>query len=733
MHKRIPIVLGIFLVCIAVWLLLSSNSFISGLVERFELLGYDLQLRTRINTILKKEISPIVIVDIDDKTLQAEGRWPWERSKTGELINKIHQQGAAVIAIDIIFPEKETNIADLVSAKLIKKNLLNSSIKEILEKNKLDFDEDKIFAEQLTNSQAILPLLFSSQDQKTNTLPPPIFTLTTKESEDLEIFHANGYISNIPILQQATKYSGMINIFPDSDGIIRRAPLIAAYESGVYPSLSLQAIMLFLGEKITLFTPKYDNQIRLEGIQLGNRIIPTDVNGQALIPFIGKSFTFPYFSATDVLHDNIAKDALFRKIVFIGSSAVGMRDLVPTTVQNPYPGAEIHATLANGILKNIFSYEPGWTRGAELFLTVLFGLISAFIFPFLGPRILGLITILFPPSLLLINNFIWSKTGLLLSLIMPCITVLVIALLNIIYGYLFETRKREQLKKMFGQYVPAKHIDEMLKSPEDFALHGESRELSVLFADIRSFTSISEKMTATDLVTMLNNLFTPMTGIIFKYRGTIDKYVGDLIMAFWGAPLKDKNHAQHAIISALEMQKKLKQLREDALKNNGIEISMGMGINSGVMNVGDMGSQYRRNYTVLGDAVNLASRVESLSKYYGVYIIVTENTQAHQTKFVFRKLDIVRVKGKHEGVAIYEAICMQTELTDELKHELEEYHRALECYYEQRWDDALRMMTELYNKHPDTKIYHLYMDRINEFKHEPPSADWDGVYTHTSK
>lgn len=733
MHKRIPIFLGLILVCLSVWLLVSSNKFVTGLVGRLESLGYDLQLRTRVSTNAKPEMGPIAIIDIDDKSLQAEGRWPWQRSKLGELVEKLHEQGAAVIALDLIFPEKEKNIAESVEQELSKKNLLNTSLTDILNKNKLYFDEDQAFANDITRVQPVLSLVFTSNSQATNNLPQPILTLTPEQSSQLGIFHTNGYVSNIPILQQATKYSGMINVFPDSDGIIRRAPLIIQYKNGIYPSLSLQAVMLFLDEKISLFTPQYDKQSKLEGLHLGDHLIPTDISGQALIPFIGTSFTFPYYSATDVLHDNVAKDALFGKIIFIGTSALGLGDLQSTSIQSPYPGVEIHASLANGMLNDIFSYEPEWTRGAELFLTILLGLISAFLFPYFGPRMLGIIIIIFPVSLLFINNLLWNHTGLVLSLLLPCLVVLAIALLNILYGYLFESRKREQLKNMFGQYVPEKHIDEMLKSTGSYALQGESRELSVLFADIRSFTSISENMTAEELVQMLNALFTPMTEIIFKYSGTIDKYVGDLIMAFWGAPLKDKNHAQHAITSALEMQKKLKELRELGKQKNGAEIYMGMGINSGLMNVGDMGSQYRRNYTVLGDAVNLASRVESLTKFYGVDIMVTENTQANQGKFVFRKLDKVRVKGKKSGVAIYEVVCLQTEITPEKMRELDRYHKALDFYFQQKWDDALVIMKQLSEEYPDTKIYHLYLERINEFKKQAPPADWDGVYIHMTK
>lgn len=734
MSKRIPIFLGIFLVCLAIWVLITPNRAVRSLTERLDHLGYDLQLRTRVLTNHNPPLSPVAIVDIDDNSLKVEGRWPWPRSKLAELVDELQKQGASVIAFDIFFSEKEPNIASHVSAELSEKNLLNPALAEVLKKNEPLFDEDTVFAKSMSNTNSVLALGFLPRKQTQNELPTPVLTLTPDQQAQLSIIRAQGYISNIPILQQAAKGGGFINIFADNDGIIRRSPLLIAYENKVYPSLSLQAIMSFLGEQVSLVTHTYGEEQKIEGVRIGSRVIPTDDKSQVLIPFIGRSYTFPYYSATEILHGKIAKDALLGKILFIGTSATGLGDLQATSIQNPFPGVEIQATLVNGILLDNFSYKPAWTVGANLFLVTLFGLLAAWLFPYLGPRTLGLIIVVLPPLLLFINNFIWEQTGLILSFLVPVILVLILAVFNIIYGYLFETRRREHLKTMFGQYVPEKHIDEMLKaSGSSYALRGEDREMSVLFADIRNFTSISEGMSAADLVEMLNTFFTPMTEIIFKHRGTIDKYVGDLIMAFWGAPLKDKHHARRAIESALEMQTKLKHMQETQTDRNWNDIKIGIGINSGVMSVGDMGSRFRRNYTVLGDSVNLASRVEGLTKFYGVNIIITENTRQNQARFVFRKLDKVRVKGKKEGIAIYEVICLQTELTSELRQELELYHKGLDLYFSQQWDEAFVIMSELQQLHPNEKIYSIYLERIQEFKTHPLDPDWDGVYAHANK
>ena len=388
----------------------------------------------------------------------------------------------------MVFPEKENNIAETILDTLGKQNLLDPSTVTTLTNNKIRFDNDSIFAKKLSENQTVLAVAFTPQVQTINQLPPPVLQLSSELQRQLAIITGQGYVSSIPVLQNAAKLAGFINIFHDSDGIIRRAPLIIEYHGGIYPALSLQAVMAYLGESISLVTPQYDESHQLEGIKLGQHVIPTDARGQALIPFIGKSYTFSYFSATDALHGKLPKDALFGKILFFGTSALGLGDLQPTSIQSPYPGVEIQATLVNGMLENNFSYMPAWTNGAKLVITLLFGIISAILFPYLGPRILGLIIVFLPISLLFINNWIWEETGLVLSLLIPVMLVTLTAFLNIIYGYLFESRRREQLKKMFGQYVPAKHIDEMLKTSSSLALHGEDRQMSVLFADIRDFT-----------------------------------------------------------------------------------------------------------------------------------------------------------------------------------------------------------------------------------------------------
>ncbi len=730
MGKRIPILLGFILLAFAIWAQVTHFTSVHHFITRFEDLAYDMQLLTRVYTQQKFNSNTLAIVDIDDKSISKEGRWPWNRDKIAALIGQIQQAGATVVALDILFSEKEENIANQVSAKLTQLNLMKPALVPFFQKIAPLFNNDAVLAKSFTSADTVLGFSFVPRQTVEGELAAPLLQLSPLEQSQLGFFTAPGYIGNAPLFISSAKNTGFINVFPDVDGIIRHSPVLIEYKSGLYPSLALETARVYLLEKISIVTAKYNNQLRLEGVKIGDHIIPTDSHGEVIIPFHGKSFYYPYYSATDVLHNKIPAGKFEGKIVFVGTSATGLGDLKATAIQSVYPGVEIQATIVDGILNNYFSYKPAWSLGAEIFITFALGIILTLIFPFLGPRALSLFIIAIPLAFILINDWIWEKTGLLISVFMPVIFSILLAMLNMIYGYLFETRRREKLKNMFGQYVPAKHIDEMLTSSGDYGLYGEDREMTVLFADIRNFTTLSEPLSAQQLKEMLNEFFTPITEIIFKYRGTIDKYVGDMVMAFWGAPLKDKRHAFHALNAALDMQQVVENLKPVFAAKGWHEIMIGVGLNSGIMSVGDMGSVFRRNYTVLGDAVNLASRIEQLTKFYGAKIITTENTLSKQKMFVTRKLDRVRVKGKKDVVEIYEVLCRQSDLTEALSLELANYQLALEHYFKQEWLQAKLLLAELHEAYPHAKIYKIYLERVAEFAMNPPPADWDGTHSH---
>jgi adenylate cyclase len=730
-----PIVLiGVVLIAFALWMSITTNPFFHSIVTRIDNASYDFQLRLRLAAYPKTPKTPIVIVDIDDKSVQAEGLWPWPRKKIASLVDKLKAHDVNLIIFDMFFAAKAPNVANKLLDQFNQTTVFDSSCRSSIQAASVFTDEDLPFAKSMASGKVFLGFAFLPYSLIANDLPSPLLQLTPDAVSQLNLYHAKGYLANIGILQQAAKGVGFMNVVPDSqDGIVRRAHLIMEYNGGIYPALSLQTMLHFYGDKLTLDTPLYGKNMKLERLRLGKMTIPTDKAGQVFIPFIGGSRTFKYYSATDVLNDRLPPDTFAGKMVLIGSTAVGLGDIHATAVSGQFYGVEIQATLLNGMLENNFSYQPAWIDTANLSFILILGLIAVFVLPKLGARTLTIAVFAIPILLTLINEWIWEKTGLLFSFTIPIILVFLITLFNIVYQYLFETRKRMKLKAAFGQYVPDEHIDEMLSESGNFAFGAEDKEMSVMFADIRNFTTISEKMSAQDLVGILNSYLSVMTKIIFSNHGTIDKYQGDNIMAFWGAPKKDPDHANHAMLAALSMQETLANMRATSTEDYWKKIHIGIGINTGLMSVGDMGSTYRRNYTVLGDAVNLGSRAEGLTKFYGVAIIVTEYTQKGNDAFIFRKLDTVRVKGKTISVVLYELVCLKKDITTELNDEIKIYHQALDLYSQQQWDEALKIIETLHSKYPDTVLYKIYLKRIKEYKKNPPPTAWDGVYEHLSK
>jgi len=487
----------------------------------------------------------------------------------------------------------------------------------------------------------------------------------------------------------------------------------------------------------------FDRQLQLETVALGEvdvlryagvggQLARTDAAGRVIVPYKGPKRTFPYLSATDVLNGNINPDALEGAIVLVGTSALGLSDLRATPVGTQYPGVEVHANIIDALLNDEFPYRPEWEAGALLAQLLLFGLLLSFWLPRLGPfaaiSVSGIAVLLGISG----NFYLWTYQHLDLPLAAVLLLVGGLTIINLGYGFISENVSRRLLKGMFDQYVPPAHIERMMNDPAAYQFAGESKELTVLFSDIRSFTNISESLSAADLKALLNSYFTPVTKVIFDHEGTIDKYVGDMVMAFWGAPLDDERHAFHAVQAALSMQQVTASLCEEFAARGWPAIKIGIGINSGQMNVGDMGSSYRRAYTVLGDAVNLGSRLESITKFYGAEILVGEHTQALAPEFVYRYVDRIQVKGKNEPIRVYEPLGRIGDVEEAVLKELQMQQRAVEHYFARRWDDAVLMFTRLEQQQP-RRLYQVYIERIADLRQQALPEDWDGVFRHTAK
>lgn len=649
MRKLIPILIGLGLLFCTLWLQFTSIAIIKNWRTRFEYIAYDLEL----NNHLKKydaNNNDVALVLIDEKSLAAVGRWPWPRSELAELLQKLQQAGAVVVAFDMIFPEPEKNaITDVLQN--LKTQTTDPNIIPILEKTAQNYNNDLIFQKELIQIDTTLGFAFNKNSlPNRGLLPEALAAIKTKPGFSVNLITAKSYTSNIAALQNSSKSAGFINVIPDSDGIIRRVPLVINYNNALYPSLALAAVKLYLLSDSKILWQDVGQQSIISAVVLGKQIIPVDDNGQVLIPY-AKANSFAKYSATDVLQNKITGDKLAGKLVFVGLAATGL-DLQPSAVQSPLPGVVIQASIASGILHNNFNYIPDWSMAAQTVILLVIGVLCLVLFPFLSAQLILLVAILLLISLYVGNNLLLSYQNIVLSMLFPGLIIILLALLNLSYGYFFEERKRKFLKSVFGQYVPEAYIEKLLAQPN--VMQSETKEMTVLFSDIRNFTTISETMTADAIKAMLNQFFTPMTQIIFQHGGTIDKYVGDMIMAFWSAPLNDPEHAKHALAAAIAMQEKASELKSIFAAQGLPTIDIGIGINTGLMSVGDMGSEYRRAYTVIGDAVNVASRLESLTKNYQVKIIVSAETAKNQSDFSFKELDTIKVKGKNTAVTFFE-------------------------------------------------------------------------------
>jgi adenylate cyclase len=712
-------------------------------IKQLENWTYDARLNfTRLDTIDDR----IVIVDIDEPSLAEVGRWPWGRDKLARIVDNLFDHYEAdVVGFDIVFAEKDESSGLEKFEQLARSSLRNDEeYLRALDEIRPTLKHDEIFARSLIGKNVVLGYYFKSKLQEgesgvTGLLPPALTKMDVQWSERLPINEAVGYGGNLEILQTSAQSGGYFdNPFVDADGVFRRVPLVQSYEGYLFASLALATTQAYLGADgvelaiETEGTRGGKEYFALESINLKNHQIPVDANGAVFVPYRGRQGSFPYIPAHEVLNRKTNPIALKDKIVLVGTSAPGLLDLRSTPVQNIYPGVEVHANIISGILDDRIKHKPAWTVGYEFVLLVVIAVGMALLLPLVSP-LLAAIGTLGITGMVVAGTFVAWNNNLILPLASPLLLILLLFMLHMSYGFFIESRGKRQLANLFGHYIPPELVDEMSESPEQYSLEGENREMTVLFSDVRGFTSISEGMDPKQLTQLMNALLTPMTRVIHKNRGTIDKYMGDAIMAFWGAPLIDSEHARHALYAAIEMMDELKIMQEDFRQRGWPEVNIGIGLNTGDMNVGNMGSEFRMAYTVLGDAVNLGSRLEGLTKEYGVNIIVSETTKAAIPEFVFRELDLVRVKGKNEPVAIFEPVGHKNDLDKSLTSEISEYRKALKNFRAQSWDKAELDFFNLNRINPDRHLYQVYLDRIAIYRKDPPGENWDGVFTHTTK
>ncbi len=730
-------------VVVVAFFLVHVSGYISfGFIERMENLAYDVRL---LLTMPHTKDERIVIVDIDEKSLAEVGRWPWPRITMARMVEQLFgPYDVALVGFDVVFAEPDESSGLKVLEDLAEHELKdNETYLTALERVRPELNYDKRFAASLADRPVILGYYFSVKTGKddalrTGQLPPPTFEEGFFRGRNIPFPVADGYGANLPELQEAAAGAGHFNPTTDRDGLVRRVPMLYEFEGDYYEALSLAMARAVLG--VAQVEPVYagdtlgsESYTGLEWLRVGNRMIPVDAEVRALVPYRGPKGSFPYVSAVDVLEGRVDPAQLQGTIALVGTSAPGLLDLRSTPVQEVYPGVEIHANLIAGIIDNMLKEKPAYTLGAEFVIVILAGILMSLTFALMGPGRATLVTAMLAATVIAINAMVWIQGNLVLPIAAGLLMIAALYLVNMSYGFFVESRGKRQLAGLFGQYVPPELVDEMSDDPDRYTLEAESRELTVLFSDVRGFTTISEGLEPRELSDLMNHFLTPLTQVIHQHRGTIDKYMGDAIMAFWGAPLPEPDHARHALVAAMEMVAKLDAMQPDFRAKGWPEVRIGVGLNTGSMSVGNMGSEFRMAYTVLGDAVNLGSRLEGLTRQYGVDIIVSESTRDAVPEYVYRELDRVRVKGKDKPVAIFEPVGLRGKLDKATRDELAIYEQALKLYRSQNWDMAELQFVNLQHMAPFRAVYKIYAERILLFRDQPPGADWDGVFTFKTK
>ncbi|MCG6933515.1 MAG: adenylate/guanylate cyclase domain-containing protein [Gallionella sp.] len=739
--KKNAILIGLGLLIVLFFVGSAARFYRLDIVDQLSSILYDYRLRL---TMPRTMDNRIVIVDIDEKSLKEEGRWPWGRDRMALLMDKLFDKyRVAVVGFDVVFAEKDES-SGLRELQRLADNQLrgDKSFRTTLDKIRPQLEYDDLFARKIRNRKVVLGYYLTNQAEPhaSGMLPDPTFPPGAFNGHEVEFTTWNGYGANLPELQQAAASAGHFNPVVDSDGRVRRIPMIVEYDGAYYESLSLAIVRTLLGQ--TKLLPGYaktkaDGYAAMEWLDLdaaNTRLkIPVDRDVSTFVPYRGGQGSFRYISITDVLHERVDPSLLKNKIVLVGTTAPGLLDMRSTPVAKVYPGVEIHANMISGILNQNLKERPAYMLGAEVVWVLLVGIALSFLLPLFTPAkaIIASATTLIITTALSLGA--WQYGDVLMPVTNCLLMIVLLFALNMSYGYFVESRTKRLITGLFGQYVPSELVEEMAKRPESVSMEGESRDMTILFSDVRGFTSISEGLDPKQLSMLMNEFLTPLSRVVYKHRGTIDKYMGDCIMAFWGAPLADKDHARNAVQSGIEMLETLKALQPHFRERGWPEIQVGVGINTGRVSVGNMGSEVRVAYTVMGDEVNLASRLEGITKQYGVGIIVGENTRHLANEFLYRELDHVRVKGKDNPVAIYEPVGLLNEVSKELHDEVKLFHEMRRLYRKQDWEQAELQLMNLQRLSPDCELYKVYAKRIAAYRKTPPNQDWDGVFDFQTK
>ena len=685
----------------------------------------------------EKIARPVTIVDIDDKSMEKLGQWPWPRTRIADLITELTRLGAVVIAFDAVFSEPDR----------LNPNVAADTFPNLDEETRVKLralpSNDQVFADAIRRSRVVLgesglPEEISALDK---TLPVTGLAMLGEEPQRF-MFDFPGLLRNVPVIEHAAAGRGLFTIRPERDGIIRRVPMIMQAQGQTMPSLTFEMLRVATGSGTILIKAE---KAGIKSIGIRGLTIPTDHNGQLWVHYARNDPSI-YVPVINVMDKTVAPDMIAGKLVLIGTSAVGLNDIKTTPVSRAMPGVEIHAQVLESALTGAVISQPIYGIAIEFTTALLFGLLVIAFAPAFGPVTLVALGAVFASALIGTSWYFYAQHRLLIDFTYPLLSTTAIYLTLIFSSFVREQAQRRQIRSAFGQYLSPALVEQLAQSPEKLVLGGEEREMTIMFSDVRGFTAISEsyKHDPQGLTTLMNRFLTPLTNAILSRKGTIDKYMGDAIMAFWNAPIDDDQHEINACEAAIDMLERideLNKLREKEAEQGGhayIPLNVGVGLNTGVCVVGNMGSDLRFDYSVLGDSVNLASRLEGQSKEYGFPIIIGSRTaMAVKEKFAILELDFIMVKGKKEPEVIYAIAGREDTAQSGRFQRLRNLTiEMLSCYRGRDWEGALAAIERgrrTDEAHSLVLLYNLYEARIRNYIENPPPEDWNGAFALLTK
>lgn len=679
---------------------------------------------------------PVRIVDIDEDSLKQVGQWPWPRTLLAELVDRLAANGAATIGFDMVFPEPD-RLSPANALHYWPKSDALAGLREEVEKLP---SNDEVLAEAIGKASVVLGFIAAPQ----GTSIPEAKAAFSFAGDDPKLFAPfySGATASLEILQKPAQGAGALNWIPEHDQIVRRMPMIVRVGDALYPSLA--ADVLRLGQGASTYIVKssgasgemaFGEHTGIISIKIGEFEVPTEAHGQMWIRFSPHS-KGRYLPAWKVLKGEIRRDDVEGRIVLIGTSAPGLLDIRATPLEAAVPGVELHAQVVEQIIQGAFLQRPDFATAAELLYILLLGSLIAFLIYRTGALGSAVVVAGAIVAVIGISWYAFKSYGWLVDPIYPAIALTAIYLAGTVFMFLRTERERNRVRNAFSHYMAPALVERLADDPSRLKLGGETRDMTLLFSDVRGFTTISEGLDAEELTRFLNSLFTPLSNIILEEQGTIDKFMGDAVMAFWNAPLDDSAHPTHACNAALRIMAEMETLNErwrEEAKAKGKPykpVKLGIGLNTGVCCVGNLGSETRFDYSVIGDNVNIASRLEGQSKTYDVGTVVGESTTARAPGFAFLELDLLKVKGKTEATRAF-ALVGDSDVKNSKKFiELNDLHQLfLARYRAQDWEAAetLSRKCEKLNTVHLERVYELYRERIAHFRQNPPPPDWDGA------